>query len=171
MGQSKAKLFLDRVVSAAAPVFQRVIAVERPDGEPRSISTIFESPHDGEGPIFGVHRALADAEGRCFIVAVDMPLLSTAVLLELRKRFEQSGAEMLVPVWDGAPQVLCAGYSTKILPLVERRIAAGRLSLRRLIDEADVEVLDEGALRAMFPGEPLMNVNTPADLALSERMK
>lgn len=171
MGQSKADLFLGRVSAVARPVFDRVVAVERPDGEMRSIPTIFESPHDDDGPIFGVARALADAIERCIILSVDLPLLTTAVLRDLRERFERSNAEMLVPVWDGAPQVLCAGYSTKVLPLVERRIAAGRLSLRRLLDDADVQVVEEQVLRALFPGEPLMNVNTPADLSAAEKVK
>ena len=171
MGQSKADLFLSRLTAVATPVFDRVVAVERPDGEMRSLPTIFESPHDGDGPIFGVARSLADAIERCFILAVDLPLLSTAVLRDLRDRFEHSSAEMLVPMWDGAPQVLCAGYSTKVLPLVERRIASGRLSLRRLLDDADVQLIDERVLRAAFPGEPLMNVNTPADLIAAEKIK
>lgn len=171
MGQSKADLFLERVAAAAGPVFDRIVAVERPDGERRNITTIFESPHDDDGPIFGIARALADAERRCFVLAVDLPLISTAILSELSRRFEESDAEMLVPVWDGTPQVLCAGYSTKVLPLVERRIAAGRLSLRRLLDEAVVQIVEEAELRQLFPGEPLMNVNTPFDLAAAEKMK
>lgn len=171
MGQSKTAMFLDRVVAAASPVFKRVIAVER-SGAPRlSIETIFEDPHENEAPIFGVARALVDAPGPCFILAVDFPLIRTDVLAFLRSRFETSNASMLVPVWARQPQVLCAGYRTCVAATIAERIESGDLSLQGLADDVDTEFVDEATLRAQFDGEPLMNVNTPADLAAAERMR
>lgn len=170
MRQSKAALFLDRIVAAAAPVFDRVIAVQR-HGAPCSIDTIFEQPHEGEGAAWGVARALEDAPGPCFVLAVDFPLMRTDLLAFLRSRFELSNASMLVPVWDGTPQVLCAGYRTCISSLLGERIGAGKYDLRGLLAEADVEMIEESMLRARFAGEPLMNVNTPAQLAAAERMR
>ncbi|HEX6158935.1 MAG TPA: NTP transferase domain-containing protein, partial [Thermoanaerobaculia bacterium] len=66
MGQSKAALFLDRIAAAARPLFDEVVAVQRPGGERASIRTIFEEPHEHDGAIFGIARALDDAKGRCF---------------------------------------------------------------------------------------------------------
>ncbi|HEV8660888.1 MAG TPA: molybdenum cofactor guanylyltransferase [Thermoanaerobaculia bacterium] len=171
MGESKAALFLDRIIAAAAPVFERVIAVERAGARPLTIDTIFEEPHDAVAPVFGVARALADAPGPSFILAVDFPLIGSDMLAFLRTRFELSNASMLVPMWDGAPQVLCAGYRTCVAPLLAERIAAGRYDLRGLLEETEVEIIDEAALRARFRGEPLMNVNTPAELAAAERIR
>jgi len=171
MGESKTALFLDRIIVATAPVFDRVLAVERAGAQPLTIETIFEEPHDAEAPAFGVARALADAPGPSFLLAVDFPLIGSDVLAFLRMRFERSNASMLVPMWDGAPQVLCAGYRTCVAPLLAERIAAGSYDLRGLLEETDVEIIDEAALRARFSGEPLMNVNTPAELAAAERMR
>jgi molybdopterin-guanine dinucleotide biosynthesis protein A len=63
--------------------------------------------------------------------------------------------------------MLCAGYSPALLPLIDERIAGGRFELRGLA--ADAEIIEEETLRSTFPGEPLMNVNTPEELELAAR--
>jgi molybdopterin-guanine dinucleotide biosynthesis protein A len=170
MGSSKAELFLDRVVAAASPVFDEVLAVNRHDAEPLRTRTIFEDVHEGEGALFGIARALADARGRCFIIAVDYPLVTSELLQFLAMQFEESAAAALVPEWDGMPQPLCAGWDAELaLPIVERRIAMGDCELRSLIAELGAVMIPEADLRARFSGEPLMNVNTPEELAAAER--
>jgi molybdopterin-guanine dinucleotide biosynthesis protein A len=47
MGKSKTELFLDRVVAAAAPVFDEVIAVQRYGGDNPSSAFGTFSPHEG----------------------------------------------------------------------------------------------------------------------------
>lgn len=170
MGTSKASLFLDRVVAAARPVFDEVLAVQRADGEPLPLRTIFEESHSSEGALFGIERALRDARGKCFVIAVDYPLVTSELLRDLAGRFEAAEVTALVPEWDGYPQALCAGYDAALLPLVERRIAAAEFDLRGLIAEADAAIIREADLRASFPGEPLMNVNTPEQLEAAERL-
>jgi molybdopterin-guanine dinucleotide biosynthesis protein A len=169
MGHSKATLFLERVVAAARPVFARVIAVERTGGSHHSIPTIFEASHENEAAAFGVAAALEDSPGRCFILATDFPLITEPFLRFLRGRFEASNSSMLVPMWDGTPQVLCAGYALCVNPLLASRIAAGRYDLQGVVEESDVEFVEEAEIRSRFAGEPLLNVNTPADLAAAER--
>jgi molybdopterin-guanine dinucleotide biosynthesis protein A len=175
MGRSKAGLpfagttLLGHIVGIAWQAFPRVIAVQRPEGEPlREVETIFESPHDSEAPVFGVLRALQHARERCFILAVDYPLITAEVLGFLRARFEQSTSAMVVPVWSGLAQVLCAGYSADLAPRIEQQISGGRLSLRSIA--AGAEIIPEDDLRSRFPGEPLMNVNTPDDLQEAKRL-
>lgn len=169
MGRSKIDLpfggstFAQRVFAAAAPVFERVIAVQRANGPPvDSIPAIFEPPRTLQAPVFGVWRALQDAGARCFILAIDYPLVTSEVLRYLAGRVSQSTAEIVVPRWNGKLQMLCGGYSPSILPRFEPRMAAGQLNLRDLTE--DLEVIEEDELRMQFPGEPLMNVNTPEEL-------
>lgn len=170
MGSSKTEMFLDRVVSATSPVFDEVLAVNRHDAEPLRIRTIFEDAHEGEGALFGIARALADARGKCFIVAVDYPLITAELLHFLVLQFEESAAAALVPEWDGQPQFLCAGWDAELaLPIVERRLASGDCELRSLIAELGAVMIPESELRARFSGELLMNVNTPEQLAEAER--
>jgi len=160
MGRPKEELFLDRVANAAAEVFESVIAVQRNGGAAASIETIYESPHDDQAPVFGVARALEHAQERCFILAVDYPLITPSILRYLREQFESSSALLLAPIWSGKTQMLCGGYDPNLLPRIQQRIAAKRYDLRGLASESEAEILDENELRAKFDGEPLMNVNT-----------
>lgn len=166
MGSSKAALFLERIVAAARPVFAEVVAVDRPRvlgtesaAVPNDVRLLFEDPHDGEGAIFGVARALRDAGAKGFLLATDYPLVTTDVLQFLRDR---EG----MPVWNGHPQPLCAVWDASLLPRIEERIAEGRLDLRTLGGQA---IIAESELRARFSGEPLMNVNTPEEWDRAQR--
>ena len=153
MGRSKTELFLDRLVAAAAPVFEEVIAVQRHGGDAVSVPTIFEDAHDHEGAIFGVARALRDVQEQAFLLAVDYPYVTAEILRHLRD-------DARVPVWDGWPQPLCAVWPASALPRIEAHIARGAFDLHGVIDR---EMIPESELRARFPGEPLRNVNTLED--------
>ncbi len=180
MGESKVELFLDRVVSAARPVFDEVMVVDRlavgswrvagghlpstllpptANRQPPTIRTIYEDPHEHEGPIFGVVCALRDARAKCFLLAVDYPLITSDVLRFIRDR---EG----MPEWNGRPQTLCAVWDAALLPRIEERIARGALDLR---GAAETEIIPESELRARFPGEPLLNVNTPEEWERAQR--
>lgn len=175
MGRPKADLpfagstFARIVIDAARPVFSNVYAVQVAGGAPLAgVETIYEPPHDDAAPIFGVARAIEHAAGRCFVIAVDYPLITSGILRFLRDQF--TSVPMLVPQWRGRAQMLCAGYSSDVLPLVRARIESRRLDLRGLIEEAGAAVIGEDVLRDRFDGEPLMNVNTPADLEEAESL-
>ncbi len=160
------RTFEDRVVAAARAAFDEVVAVERAGGARREgLRTIFEEEREERGPIFGLERALRDAgRSRFWLLAIDYPLVTAELLGDLRRRFEASPAVMLIPWWDGAPQMLCGGYSPEIGPRLETSLRAGDLRLRGLLDTLFVEQVPEAALREHHAGEPLLNVNGPADL-------
>ena len=166
MGTSKAELFLERVVAAARPVFDQVIAVDRADGIARDgIRTIFETPHEGEAPIFGVVRALEDARSAAFLLAVDYPRVTSDVLQFIR---DDGG----VPMWDGHPQPLCAVWDAELLPRIAAHIARGELDLRGVLGlrgEMGKKMIAEADLRARFGGETLRNVNTPDEWEEAQR--
>lgn len=160
MGASKTELFLARIAAVAATVFDDVIAVQRAGGEAaQNVRTIFEEEHEGDGAIFGLATALRHANGDAFILAVDYPLIAKEVLEFLRD--ERGVAE-----WNGRPQPLCAVWSTADLARIEARIASGRFDLQPLIER---DIIAESLMRARFRGEPLMNVNTPGELAAAEK--
>jgi len=160
MGRSKTELFLGNVARVASAVFEEVMAVQRSGGAAAAIPTIYETPHDDQAPVFGVARALDHARERCFILAVDYPLITVEILRHLRSRFEGSNTLLLAPVWSGKTQMLCAGYAPELRPRIEQRIAAKRYDLRGLASDDEAEIISEDELRAEFEGEPLMNVNT-----------
>lgn len=139
MGRSKRELFYDQVAAAARGAFESVIEDDRDDG----------------APVFAVRRALQSERDKCFILAVDYPRITTAMLADLRERFERSSRPMLVPVWRGVAQVLCAGYDAALLARVEERIAARQYSLQPLADAAE---------RVEVEGDAWSSVNTPEEL-------
>ena len=148
-GRSKAELFYDRVAAAARPVFDEVIAVQRPDGVAMTAATIFEDPHEEDGPIFGIAAALRHAAARCFILAVDYPFITSEVLRFLR----DDGR-----VAEGQP--LCAVWDPSMLPELEKRIEQGRRDLRGLWEQA---IIPRSELGARFGEGPLTNVNRAED--------
>lgn len=161
MGVSKTALFLDRVLRAARPVFEDVIAVQRFDGDAvGGLRTIFEEPHEDDGAIFGLARALREGQSRAFVLAVDYPLVTSDVLRFLAE-------DGRVPVWNQQLQPLCAVWEASLLPLVEARIAARRFDLQALRER---DIIPEPVLRARFPGEPLLNVNTPEEWKRAEKV-
>ena len=164
MGTSKATLFLIRVATTAAEAFDAVFAVQRHGTEPMSIPTIFESPHEGEAPLFGVIAALEHARARCFILATDYALITPAALRSLRDRFDASSSPLLVPVFREIPQVLCAGYSPELLPLLRKRAGKGKLDLQGLVSEVDAAIVP-------VSGDTWLNINTPSDLKEAEKLR
>ena len=167
MGRSKVELFLARMIEVARPVFDEVLAVQRAGEAPAAtleIETIFEPAHEQRAPIFGVLRALEHAADRAFILAVDYPLMTSDALRLIATH--QSDAPLVVPGWDGIPQMLCGVYRPSLAPRIAARIADGRFDLRGLLDEAAGEIIREDELRASLIGEPLRNVNRPEDLGM-----
>jgi molybdopterin-guanine dinucleotide biosynthesis protein A len=76
------------------------------------------------------------------------------------KRYRAFRLGRLIVVMDaaiarGGP--LPGAYRTSALPVLERRLAEGRLALRGALDELDTRVLE------LDPAQ-FANVNTPADL-------
>jgi molybdopterin-guanine dinucleotide biosynthesis protein A len=151
-------LFLERVVAAARPVFDGVIAVDRP-GAVASAGVIVEEPHEGEGAVFGVVAALKHARADAFVLAVDYPLVTAELLRYLRD-------EGRTPVWNGMAQSLCAVWRVEMLPVLEQRIAEKRFDLRTVEGR---EMIPEPELRARFSGEPLLNINTPEEWDRAQR--
>ncbi len=67
----------------------------------------------------------------------------------------------LVVVNDGRWEPLFSFYTSACLPLIESRLAAGRLSLHGLIEAGDFAVVEAPG----WVAAQLVNVNTPEDLA------
>lgn len=177
MGRPKAELllggetFLQRIVRACQPVFHEVVAVTRRHAEHAGgIRTIVEDEHEEEGPIFGIQRAMLDAHGdRVWVVAVDYPLLTVELMTYLTERFEQSEADVVVPMWGGRRQMLCAGYRTHLAHNIGERIGRGELRLQPFADEYPSLVIPENEIRAVAPLEPLWNVNRPDEYEAARR--
>ena len=170
MGSPKASLrlgessFLDRIAIAATPVFDEVFELTRVEAAPfGTLPVVFEPPHDHPSPLYGILAALRHAGNAAWIIAADYPLVTSPVLRHLRARFDASDADLVMPVWEGKPQPLCAGYRASAAVPIGRRVASERFRIQDLLAELQVETVQESEIRERFGGEPLANINDPAE--------
>ncbi|MEW5931447.1 MAG: molybdenum cofactor guanylyltransferase [Gemmatimonadota bacterium] len=169
---------VDRVVRAARGALDDVVLIaNRPElfaglglrTRPDAVA--------GAGALGGVHAALRwaaeEARAGALCVACDMPFLRAGLLRALLERAAEGDADAVVPESTGRRGVepLCAFYSVRSLPEVERMLGAGE---RRLVDllgrvrTARIPLADVqrwGAPETLF-----LNVNTPADHARAEEI-
>jgi len=118
---------------------------------------VVDDGSDATAPIVGVVAGLGVATNElCVVLPVDCPLVTAALLRELAAACE--GVDAAVPQTGPLP----GAYRRTALPVLQRRLAAERLSLREALEElrARTVELDERLL---------VNVNTPRDLLEAER--
>jgi molybdopterin-guanine dinucleotide biosynthesis protein MobB len=130
----------------------------------------------GLGALGGVHTALrwAAERGRsgALVVACDMPWISADLLRTIAARAASIEADAVVPESGGrrGMEPLCAWYSIRCLPRVERMIDEGERRMHRLVDTVRAEVIPLAEVRRIGdPGILFLNVNTVDDLHEAER--
>ena len=156
MGRDKAALpfgpdtLLTRVVRAAQAVSGEVVVVgDTAQSLPVGVR-IVRDPVPALGPLAALATGLASVgAGRSLLLACDMPLLVPAVLQRL---LELAGdADACVPLVDGMPMTTCAVYATHVQSRAQSQLAAGKRSLRALLDDVSVRWVSADALRDLDP--------------------
>ena len=161
MGQDKALLnwhgrsLLDHMVELLRSVADPVQVVGR-DQLPDRIP--------GLGPLSGIATGIeASSTDANLFVAVDLPLLTKDFLKYLRLRAEHSSHPLLACKIESAFP-LCLGVFRPMLPEIQRRLKAGQLSVRGLIEAGSCEILSEIELHSEgFDRSIFKNINTPGD--------
>jgi molybdopterin-guanine dinucleotide biosynthesis protein A len=123
----------------------------------------------GRASAIGIHAALAHAMDKVVVVGWDMPFVSSALLCELADRLTGE-VSAVVPIGPNGPEAVCAAYSPSAIPVFEREIGRGVVTLSSIINalpevvrlQAD-EIVRFGDARTLF-----FNVNRPADLQRAE---
>jgi molybdopterin-guanine dinucleotide biosynthesis protein A len=169
MGRDKANVVYDgqtlveRMVATVSPRCSPVFVIAAP-GQPLPAleAEILRDEIRGVGPLLATGRGLraaADA-GRelAFVCAVDMPLLTVALIDQLAGPAVRLGADVVLP-WDGRDHYLAGIYRTSLASHVDDLVAAGERSMRALVDTVDTQRIVMQQQRA------LTNVNTAAELS------
>ena len=118
---------------------------------------VLDDGTDTRAPMAGVVAGLnAATHELCVVLPVDCPLVTAALLRAL--------ADACHDVDAAVPQTgpLPGAYRRTALPVLQRRLAAERLSLRDALAELATRTLD-------LDERLLVNVNTPDDLLAAER--
>lgn len=167
MGRDKSGLMVGGVTLAArtACLLREVVerAIEVGPGVSGLVSTR-EEPL-GEGPLVAIvegRRALRELghDGAVLVVACDLPLLSSPLLTLLRD-WDAPGS--VVPVVRGTPQPLCARWGPHDLDGARDLVDAGARSLRHLVHQPDVTLLDESIWREHVGEDEFSDVDSPED--------
>ena len=132
----------------------------------RAGTTLVADRIAGCGPLGGLHAALTSATHDVVVaIACDMPYVVAPFLAYLGELADPArGPEAVVPQTGRGYHPLCAAYTRAALTQIERRLAAGRLTMTDLLADLRMRVVasDEIA-RFGDPDRLLANVNTPAE--------
>jgi phospholipid/cholesterol/gamma-HCH transport system ATP-binding protein len=115
------------------------------------------------GPLGGIHAALRASPSELnLILAVDLPLVSTALLQYLITRAQSaSGASATVPHAAGGWQPLCAVYRRGFADAAESALRSGHYKIDELFDVVKTQRIEEEELAsAGFSPEIFRNLNT-----------
>ncbi len=178
-GQDKSALVVegrtifDRQLSELSQIADEILLVggTRPPGlpAPRAGVTLIADLMPGCGPLGGLHAALTAARGEpVIVVACDMPYLSAPFLAYLVDRAgERRGPGeplAVVPQTERGYHPMCAAYTRAVIEPIERRLAAGRLTMMDLLADLRLRVATARDIaRFGDPHRLLANVNTPAE--------
>jgi molybdenum cofactor guanylyltransferase len=112
---------------------------------------VLDDGTDIQAPMAGVVAGLrAATHERCIVLPVDTP----SVTREALETLAAAGGDVAVPQTGPLP----GAYGRSALPVLERRLGGGRLSLRAALGELDTRTV-------IIDPDLLANINTPDDLA------
>jgi molybdopterin-guanine dinucleotide biosynthesis protein A len=170
---------LDRAIVALRAVTPEVILISS-DPQVIAASALPARPDTltGLGALGGIHAALLWAREKSYTgvlaVACDMPFLSPALLGQLLTRAAESDAPAAVLPESGGRrgvEPLCAWYGTDCIPAIESAARRGDSRMIAFHDDVRVARLPLDVVTACGDPEVMfLNVNTPEDRALAERV-
>jgi molybdopterin-guanine dinucleotide biosynthesis protein A len=100
-------------------------------------------------------------DGPVLVLATDMPSVTPGLLRWLAER---PGGRTAIPHVGGYPQPMCARYVPATLDLIRDSVAAGRTSLRDLLESSEVDWITPEEWAEATGAEAFDDVDTPEDL-------
>lgn len=160
--------FLDRIITALAPVTDEILIVARDEKQCTHFSAlpnlrVVPDIRKEHGPVGGMHAGLLEAKGELsFVVACDMPRLQTGVIELLFQAI--NGFDAVVPIHqNGEIEPLHAVYRTK--PALDYLERPHSRRMRMLADTLNTKMMPVDALRVKDPDLiTFTNINRPEDL-------
>ena len=128
--------------------------------EKLNLPLIFDE-EENLGPMEGLSRLLSNMKADyCFVTACDMPFLTKKVP-EFLSSFISSDYDIYVLTEKGRPQPLCAIYSKKILPEIQKLKEQKKLKLSCLFESCPTKFIPIEI--SSLPAKSLVNINTPEE--------
>ena len=117
------------------------------------------------GPLAGIHAALLQiTTPRAFVVACDMPCLSTELIRYLCDLNEQE-YDVIIPWHEKGQEPLFGIYHKKSVPVIESYLKRKNCQIIRALEDLHVRRVAEGEIFAITGDFACFkNINRPADL-------
>ena len=122
------------------------------------------------GPLSGIHAALRDSPAELnFVLAVDMPNVSTELVAFLLALAAGCDAVVTVPRTGRGFQPLCAVYRPSFATVAEQALRTGRYKIDALFAGLSIRAVGEPELMAAgFSEQSFVNLNTPEDVQAAQ---
>lgn len=170
---------VDRVVASLREVAGEIVLIANDESLAEAIALPARpDAEEGLGALGGIHTALLWARERddtgILAVACDMPFLSRGLLQRLVARStDEDCPDAVLPESDGPRGVepLCAWYGVSCLPALEDAIERG--DHRMIGFHGGIRIVTLPIEEVAHFGDParlFLNVNTPEDRAIAERL-
>lgn len=179
MGKDKRLLFvgdhtlLERSLAVLQDVFQSVSIVIGDDSTKIEARVpVWRDLIPNRGSLGGIYTGLKLARTpHIFVVACDMPFIRPIVIQYLVSL--KNDVDVVIPCSEFGPQPTHALYSGRCLPVIEKMVQSGRLSIKDIVNEASLRVrwVQQAEMSNLDPeGRSFFNVNTPEELEAARKM-
>jgi FdhD protein len=178
MGRDKALLEVDgqpmvqRALGVLRALLPEVVLVAPPrQGYSHWGAELVPDLRPGLGPLAGLHAALKRAAGRpVFLLACDLPFVSEDLVDHLLTAtyLRDTEAWARIPIHLDRAQPLCGLYGAGCLPLVERELDRGQLSVFGLLDCLEIDPVEIDTSLSWYRSYLFENINALQDLARVE---
>jgi molybdopterin-guanine dinucleotide biosynthesis protein A len=159
--------FMDLILDTLSPLFNEIIISTR---EPelyrewhlKTATDIF----DIRTPLAGIHAALSGmTNDYAFVTTCDTPLIKKEAVKILADTITPD-TDVIVPFSGTYFQPLCAVYSKRCLPFIEKMLVQKKVKVDLLFDNVKVKKIDYTAFEAVDPHlDSFFNINTPDEMA------
>ena len=140
--------------------------------------SVVEDVFRDRGPLGGIHAALSSTDQELnLILAVDLPLVTPALLSFLIECAQDERNVATVPRLDAGWEPLCAVYRREFAEVAEGALKRGQNAIHRLLEDeiersgvrSGIRAIEERELvSAGFPALMFRNINTVMDLESCE---
>jgi molybdopterin-guanine dinucleotide biosynthesis protein A len=177
-GQNKAflkingKRFIDSLSEIFASCFSERFLVTRESHLYTEVNfKIVEDVFTVQSPLSGIYAALINMESEyAFCTSCDVPLLKREVVRIIVKEIE-SGIDVVVPAFGMYYQPLCAVYSKRCIPFIEKQLACGNPKVDDFYESVKLKRVSYEKIKCVDPTlASFFNVNTKKDLERSEKI-
>lgn len=162
------KRIIDHLYGLFSSLFDELIIVTNsPDRYLEWDALIVSDLFASRSALTGIHAGLYYSSfSHAFFSASDTPFLKKEMIETIVDRIDPR-VDVIVPETSSGFEPLCAVYSKKRLPIIERNLKDRQFKIQLLFKGGRVEKIPESRLRLSDPELiSFVNINTPRDLQL-----